>query len=568
MSEKEFIGGHIFEGNIASLKFAFDALTRDENRFVKTPIENGEILISEEIFSGEKYFLRVNNVEYGGNTAWALEMAREHNYFEKNKDISDEHENPNEPFQAQREEQRFNIAECEILGVSRQDGFASARTLPSVFSRVRKLLPEDFNGALRQTMGDLKIGYLRSGSQILNLEAGIFRKALSTHTFITARTGGGKSNTMKVLNGVMLESKGEVSPLIFEPHGEYLEDLKRHPLQKDRLVIYNQDGRDGDSKIRIAYKRVTVDALMNIRKQMKWTEPQERFMGEAQAVLKENWFQILVETPYDEDEYFVMHGKPYEDEGNLQDFVSHLGKGTTTKPKLLRDVFRGGAHVDTIKATKSKLQRLARSTFLVSQDNQDDMEIIMKHLLNGKGVLIDMASLSGLQELFLSSLLTSEVMERQKQLYKRDRKGFEQGKYPTIAIVLEECQRVLGKGEDSEGNVFRSVVNEGRKFMVGLIAITQQAKLMDPVVLSQMNTHIILGISDETDFDLLKGRVQKSIKNLEMDINQLMPGEAIISSPLSPFALPIKIYEYNQYIENVKKRMPTSNLTQDFSLFN
>ncbi|MCK2000129.1 ATP-binding protein [[Brevibacterium] frigoritolerans] len=568
MSEKEFIGGHIFEGNIASLKFAFDALTRDENRFVKTPIENGEILISEEIFSGEKYFLRVNNVEYGGNTAWALEMAREHNYFEKNKDISDEHENPNEPFQAQREEQRFNIAECEILGVSRQDGFASARTLPSVFSRVRKLLPEDFNGALRQTMGDLKIGYLRSGSQILNLEAGIFRKALSTHTFITARTGGGKSNTMKVLNGVMLESKGEVSPLIFEPHGEYLEDLKRHPLQKDRLVIYNQDGRDGDSKIRIAYKRVTVDALMNIRKQMKWTEPQERFMGEAQAVLKENWFQILVETPYDEDEYFVMHGKPYEDEGNLQDFVSHLGKGTTTKPKLLRDVFRGGAHVDTIKATKSKLQRLARSTFLVSQDNQDDMEIIMKHLLNGKGVLIDMASLSGLQELFLSSLLTSEVMERQKQLYKRDRKGFEQGKYPTIAIVLEECQRVLGKGEDSEGNVFRSVVNEGRKFMVGLIAITQQAKLMDPVVLSQMNTHIILGISDETDFDLLKGRVQKSIKNLEMDINQLMPGEAIISSPLSPFALPIKIYEYNQYIESVKKRMPSSNLSSDFSLFN
>lgn len=568
MSEKEFIGGHIFEGNIASLKFAFDALSRDENRFVKTPIENGEILISEEIFSGEKYFLRVNNIEYGGNTAWALEMAREHNYFEKNKDISDEHENPNKPFQAQREEQRFNIAECEILGVSRQDGFASARTLPSVFSRVRKLLPEDFNGALRQTMGDLKIGYLRSGSQILNLEAGIFRKALSTHTFITARTGGGKSNTMKVLNGVMLESKGEVSPLIFEPHGEYLEDLKRHPLQKDRLVIYNQDGRDGDSKIRIAYKRVTVDALMNIRKQMKWTEPQERFMGEAQAVLKENWFQILVETPYDEEEYFVMHGKPYEDEGDLQDFVSHLGKGASTKPKLLRDVFRGGAHVDTIKATKSKLQRLARSTFLVSQDNQDDMEIIMKHLLNGKGVLIDMASLSGLQELFLSSLLTSEVMERQKQLYKKDRKGFEQGKYPTIAIVLEECQRVLGKGEDSEGNVFRSVVNEGRKFLVGLIAITQQAKLMDPVVLSQMNTHIILGISDETDFDLLKGRVQKSIKNLEMDINQLMPGEAIISSPLSPFALPIKIYEYNQYIEGVKKRMPSSDLPSDLSLFN
>lgn len=234
MTEKEFIGGHIFDGNIASLNFAFDALTRVDDYFVKTPIENGEILISEEMFSGEKYFLRVNDIKYGGNTAWALEMAREHNYFEKNKDISDEHENPEELFQPQREEQRFNIAECEILGVSKPNGFFSVRTIPSVFSRVRKLLPSDFNGPLKESMGDLKIGNLRSGSQVLNIDAGIFKKSISTHTFITARTGGGKSNTMKVLNGVMLESNGDVAPLIFEPHGEYITDLKRHPLQKDR----------------------------------------------------------------------------------------------------------------------------------------------------------------------------------------------------------------------------------------------------------------------------------------------------------------------------------------------
>lgn len=567
--ETTFIGGHIFDGSLASLKFAYDALTRQDDYYIKTPIENGEILVSEEPFSGEKYFLRVNEITYGGNSAWALEMAREHNYLEKNKDISDEHENPDDPFQTQREEQRFNIAECEILGVSRENGFFSARTPISVFSRVRKLVPQDFNGALKQTMGDLKIGYLRSGGKILDLKAGIFKNALSTHTYITARTGGGKSNTMKVLIGVMLESKGEISPLIFEPHGEYIQDLKRHPLQQERLIIYNQDGRDGDRKIRIAYKRITVDSLMNIRKQMRWTEPQERFMTEAQSVLKENWFQTLIETPYDEEEYYVMHGKSFEDdnEGDIQDFVTHYGSGSSSQPKLLRDMFRSGAHIDTIKATKSKLQRLARATYLVAEEKQDDMEHILSHLMNGKGVLIDMASLSGLQELFLSSILTSEVLERQKDLYKKDRKGFEQGNYPVINIILEECQRVLGKNEDSDGNVFRSVVNEGRKFLVSLTGINQQAKLMDPIVLSQMNTHIILGISDETDFDILKGRVQKSIKNLEMDINQLMPGEAIISSPSSPFALPIKIYEYNQYIQHLKKTIPSNLKLSNFELF-
>ncbi|MGF7535727.1 ATP-binding protein [Bacillus mexicanus] len=570
--DKQFIGGHIYDGNIASLKFVFDALTITEEGWAKTPIENGEILISEESFSQEKYFLRVNDIKYGGNSSWALEMGREHNLYEKKKDFSDEHENPEELFQPQREEQRFNIAECEILGISKTNGFFTVRTIPSVFSRVRKLIPEDFNGPLKETMGDLKIGHLRSGSQVLDLEAGIFKKSLSTHTFITARTGGGKSNTMKVLNGVMLESKGEVSPLIFEPHGEYITDLKRHPLQKERLVIYNQDNqvsRSGDKKLRISYKRVTVDSLMNLRRQMNWTEPQERYLSLAQSVFKEKWFQTLVETPYDEEDYYAMYGRPYSDEEfDLQDFVSSQLSKSPSSPTLLRDMLRTGVHIEAVKAAISKLKRIARAPFLVKEENQDELTNIINHLMSGKGVLIDMDGLNELQELYLSSLLTSEVLDRQKKLYKKDREGMENGKYPVIAIVLEECQRVLGKNDHSDANIFRTVVNEGRKYLVGLIGITQQAKLMDPVVLSQMNTHIILGISDETDFDLLKGRVQKSIKNLEMDINQLMPGEAIISSPNSPFALPIKIFEYNNYIEKLKKNLPSSLKNKnDFSLF-
>ena len=89
MSKKQFIGGHIFEGSLGSLKFEFDAFIKDGDRFVKTPIENGEILISEEIFSGEKYFFRVNDIKYGGNKNMALDMAREHTFFEKNEDLSD-----------------------------------------------------------------------------------------------------------------------------------------------------------------------------------------------------------------------------------------------------------------------------------------------------------------------------------------------------------------------------------------------------------------------------------------------------------------------------------------------
>ena len=50
---------------------------------------------------------------------------------------------------------------------------------------------------------------------------------------------------------------------------------------------------------------------------------------------------------------------------------------------------------------------------------------------------------------------------------------------PVVAIVLEEAQRVLSSSRDRESNVFPRVAREGRKFKVGLCAITQQPKLLD-----------------------------------------------------------------------------------------
>ncbi|MGN5650621.1 ATP-binding protein [Bacillus sp. Brlt_9] len=556
MMKKVFIGGHIYGKGLSKVLFVYDSIQKVNGEIIRTPIENGEILISEEEYSPEKYFLRVTDILYGQSEAWALEMARGYNFYEKNNDLSDEHEDPQNLYQAPREEQIFNVAVCEILGISRQDKFVSARRPPSYFSKVRKLHKDDLLGPLSQTTGDLKFAHIRSGESVIDFEAGIFKKNISKHTFITARTGGGKSNSMKVIEGKIMESNGDVASLIFEPHGEYIKDLKRHPYAAQQLIVYNQDGRDQDRKIRISYSRITIENLLNIKKQMKWSEPQERFMFEAQSLLKKNWFKTIVETPFDEAEYLAMNGGLQDASNGLETFVQNeFSKVRQETPIYLRNIF-SNVHPDTVKATKSKLLRLARSPFLTATEEQDDMDLIMKYLIDGKVVLVDMASLSGLQELFLSSILAGEVLKRQKARYSKERDNFENGKYPPIAIVIEEAQRVLGKGEDSEGNIFSQIVNEGRKFLTGLIAITQQPKLMDPVVLSQMNTHIILGISDETDFDILKGRCQKPIHNLKLEISQLMAGEAIISSPDSPFAMPVKIFEYNQYIDKLKKKMP------------
>jgi DNA helicase HerA-like ATPase len=416
------------------------------------------------------------------------------------------------------------------------------------FSTVRKLTESDLTTYLGGFTGDLKFGNIRSGSKHLNFEAGIFKEILSKHVGVFAKTGGGKSNAIKTLIGAIQDTEGEVAALILEPHGEYITDLKRHPLAKERLVIYNQTGKNNEKKIRLSYSRITIESLLSIKKQMNWSEPQVRLLYEAQAVFGKNWFKNLCEFP--------VEARDLENEEE-QDFYENIpvpgekDNSKAVKKEYLRKFFPT-TNVETLKALTSNLRRIYKFTFLADGEVYDVMDTIFANLERGKSVLVDMAQLNKLEELFLSSVLASELLRRRKNHYIENRDDFTNNKVIPIVIVIEEAQRVLGRNEDSESNVFPSIVNEGRKFMVGLIPITQQPKVMDPVILSQINTLIILGISDETDFDVLKGSAINELHQLKLEIKQLMPGEALISSSKFPFAMPLKIFLYEDYLKNHK----------------
>jgi DNA helicase HerA-like ATPase len=85
------------------------------------------------------------------------------------------------------------------------------------------------------------------------------------------------------------------------------------------------------------------------------------------------------------------------------------------------------------------------------------------------------------------------------------------------------------------------VAREGRKFKVGLCAITQQPKLLDGELLSQFNTFFILGLADEKDRNILRGSSKQDISALGPEIQTLMPGECLIANLAAPFAVPAKV---------------------------
>ena len=149
------------------------------------------------------------------------------------------------PYTLHDPEQRlYKVATCTPFGYVDAGGeFHKPKSLPAQFARVTAPGEEDF-AFLRERMGDLRIGLLRSGEDTIDLEVGIQGETLTSHVGVFATTGMGKSNLMKVLAGQMLASQGRYACLLFDPHGEYHEGgggtrrgLRDHPWF-ERLKVY------------------------------------------------------------------------------------------------------------------------------------------------------------------------------------------------------------------------------------------------------------------------------------------------------------------------------------------
>src|SRR5439155_13639176 len=128
--------------------------------------------------------------------------------------------------------------------------------------------------------------------------------------------------------------------------------------------------------------------------------------------------------------------------------------------------------------------------------------------------------------------------------------------------ALEEAQRVRPKVKRAEEDVAPRVAREGRKFKVGLCAVSQQPKLIDDELLSQFNTFFILGLADEKDRNILRGSSKQDISDLGPEIQTLMPGEAIVTNLEAPFALPAQVFLYEEYLKGVTGPTPLPPVPQ------
>jgi DNA helicase HerA-like ATPase len=171
---------------------------------------------------------------------------------------------------------------------------------------------------------------------------------------------------------------------------------------------------------------------------------------------------------------------------------------------------------------------------------------IANEVEQGKTVIVDTSGFGGAVEIMIGSMITTEVFNR----YKRYKAKGQLGDKPVVSVVLEEAPRVLGKEVLEAGpNIFSTIAREGRKFKIGLTAITQLPSLIPREILANMNTKIVLGIEMKPERQAIIESASQDLSQDDRNIASLDKGEAIVTSNFARFAMPIKIPLFENYVQ-------------------
>ena len=481
----------------------------------------GELLVAEDAERARRYLFRVIDVTYGSDStdpSWAERTAGAYMAG----DVA------GAPYTVHDPEQRlYKVATCSPLGyVDTAGEFRKPKSLPAQFARVTSPTTDDL-AFLEGRMGDLRMGLLRSGEDTIDLEVGIAGESLVSHVGVFATTGMGKSNLMKVLSGEILGSQGRYAILLFDPHGEYLDGgggmrrgLRDHPWASDRLKVYaTRPGVSaGATALRLTLGEITLGDLQTA---YDWSPAQVDAIYRLNRLYHDDWLPTAADEAEDPEE-------------------------------LAKQI---GAATSTIQVIRRRAQRILELPCISRDSSQISLSgRIVAELAGGYSVLVETSGLSDMEEVLVASVITRKLIESASTLYLEDRERFEA--LPPTLVALEEAQRVLSRTKRAEENVFPRVAREGRKFKVGLCAVSQQPKLIDDELLSQFNTFFILGLADEKDRNILRGSSKQDIKDLGPEIQTLMPGEAVATNLDAPFALPARVYLYEEYLKSVQGPAP------------
>jgi len=444
-------------------------------------------------------------------------------------------------------EQFYGLSEdvylvVEALPLGFVDGrgiFRRPRTVPTKFSRVEMPEARDF-AFLQQVMGDIQVGVMKTGQGVLrDVRVALHSRVMPQHMGVFATTGMGKSNFMKVFCASCMKAR-QFGLLLVDPHGEYVGGKGvLTDGQQSRGLAHFQAGRDGLAifTIRDEKFRKTYSAHSLFLEHDDFRAPDLLFLFDHSPAQREV-IEILEDTRGSELVRFFRTTE-FDDQGAWAAATPH------------RDLARRLQQFSpsTLSVMKRRIEILARNNPFLREKGSSVPEIL-KALDGNRVVIIDIPNLGERSELFVLSVLARTILGRHRG--EAQGWGVADAERRDVLITIEEAQRVLGSGSTGT-QVFRECAMEGRKFGVGLCVVTQQPKNIDPRVLAQLNTYVVMGLSDRGDRDMVAGHAKQDLSRMDTEIQTLEPGEAIISTLGIPFPVSTRIHLFEEYVQDLNR---------------
>ncbi|MEA5619992.1 ATP-binding protein [Cronbergia sp. UHCC 0137] len=439
-----------------------------------------------------------------------------------------------------------------ILGTFTDNGntinFTTAvRKLPTVSYMARHLNKREITTILNKANENgVEIGYLCVGENILQDKGPILfdiNKLRNRRTMVFAQSGFGKTNLVKVILYHMTRDRS-YGKLIFDLNGEYflrgtstygLGDINDSCI-RDNVVVYT------DKKLPDAYKQRFIfggKVALNMHKNLSVGDILNFGAGFSEVMKS-----------------FLL----YLDEDGVSNFVANIDEYVRNPSYLYRDYsdFFGDQKTDksgnikedvsarkTIMAIRKRIRHVIDEGNLHSKSS-NLMDDVFCYLKQGKTVIIDLSLKDNMDAGIISTILVRRLFENNKEKFTSDNSD----EVIKTVIFVEEAQNVLSEEfVKSNANPFVRVAKEGRKFGLGLVAITQRPSAISEEIRTQAENFFALHMGNSDDIKaLVKSNINYDGVIASFIQRETIAGNLYMVSSDQAFALPVRVTEFEKLV--------------------
>lgn len=424
----------------------------------------------------------------------------------------------------------------------------AVRKLPVVSYIARHLNPSEVAHILN--MGNEKgvaIGHLCIGEDIQRDKGQILfdtTRLKSKRTMVFAQSGFGKTNFVKVLLCTVI-GDNSFGKLVFDLNGEYysktasqtvgLGDVDDEKIRQN-LVVYSDrkivepKGFAYGGKVQVnTHKHMTVGDILTFS--TGFSEVMKSFL----LYLDDNQVEGFINKI---DSYCDFPQGLHKD---FPDFFSSKSEGSEKQQEKQDKSARG-----TIMAIRKRIRHFIDEGG-VHSSTSTLMEDTFKLLKQGKTVVIDLSLRDSVDASIISTMIVRKLFEDNKKNY-TDAK--DEQVIPTV-IIVEEAQNVLSDDQvKTSSNPFVRVAKEGRKFGIGLVAITQRPSAISDEIRSQAENFFTFYMGNSDDIKaLVKSNVNYDGVVSSFIQRETIPGNLYFVTSSHPFVIPVRVLEFDKMVE-------------------